>query len=186
LETLEQHCGDRPSRDGQSFGHRDRGRFGPDIPSASQTGRPPKSALAGPFAPISAVTELRSTQKVGALVKSHFSGATRRDVHERRAPGQAMRGRREALATELWELTENKAARSVPAAVNGVRGGGERAPTRSPQTHIPSGHPGLPVRGSSPRTPATAALGASSCRARRRTAAKIRPLSSVTTSKEQL
>jgi hypothetical protein len=113
-----------------------------------------------------------------------------------------LRGRGEVIATALRGPTEDKAARSSvgdgdgagaghatkPAGVNGVRGGGERAPTRSPQTHIPPGPPDPPVTEPAFRSRGFA-VDASSQGARRRTA--LEPFTTTSTyhaitSKEQL
>ena len=68
--------------------------------------------------------------------------ATRTNVRQWRAPGQAMRGRREAHAAALHGPTEDKAARR-PAAVSGVRGRGEPAPSYlSAGCPAPKGFPG--------------------------------------------
>jgi hypothetical protein len=95
--------------------------------------------LTAHFTPISAVEE--NAVAVAVPKDGSSEPATRRDVLGRRAPGQAMRGRREQLVTELRGVTEDKAVCSVSAAVGRVRGGGERAPLPTPQNPPPYSPP---------------------------------------------
>lgn len=115
----------------------------------------------------------------------------------RRAPGRAMRGRRERFVTELRDVTEDKAARSSvgemngagdghraePAAADRVRGEGERSPRSSPHPYIPLRYRS-PVREGS-RGQGLSAVDAPSYGAPARTDGGVRDLVS-TNAKEQV
>jgi len=101
----------------------------PHLASAGTlAGNPPSPDLPHPdFHPVHVVPATTSSARVGSNRKDKLLvPSLRASVRRWRAPGQAMRGRREALVAALHGPTEDKAARR-PAAASGVRGFGERA-----------------------------------------------------------